>query len=54
MRLFMGGAVRLKGAHGLIHDVAALPTGDFELEVLDCVGMNVDPPNLERLSSCAT
>jgi len=48
--LFMGGAVGLNGGRGLIHDVAELPTGDFELEVLDWVGMNVDPPDLERLS----
>ncbi len=48
--LFMGGAVGLKGGHGLIRDVAALPAGDFELEVVDWVGMNVEPPDLERLS----
>ena len=49
--LFMGGAVRVKGGHELIRDVAALPDGNFELEVLDWVGMNVDPPDLERLSA---
>src|SRR2546427_86686 len=45
--LFMGGAVRVKGGHELIRDVAALPDGNFELEVLDWVGMNVDPPSRE-------
>ena len=28
--LFMGGAVRVKGGHELIRDVAALPDGNFE------------------------
>src|SRR5689334_13306391 len=48
--LFMGGAVGVKGGHELIRDVAALPGGDFELESLDWVGMNVEPSDLERLS----
>src|SRR5579862_125430 len=48
--LFMGGAVGLKGGHELIRDVAALPAGDVELEVVDWVGMNIEPPDLERLS----
>ena len=48
--LFMGGAVGLHGRPGVIRDIAALPAGDLEVEVLDWVGMNVDPPDLERLS----
>src|SRR6202453_2152301 len=47
--LFMGGAVGIKGGNGLIRDVAALPPGDFDLEMLDWVGMNVEPPDLERI-----
>src|SRR5271169_3951866 len=48
--LFQGGAVGLHGTTGLIRDVGNLPPGDIQVEVLDWVGMNVDPPDLERLS----
>ncbi|HUJ74309.1 MAG TPA: hypothetical protein VL359_05590, partial [bacterium] len=48
--LFQGGAVGLAGSSGLLRDVAQLPPGDLQVEVLDWVGMIVDPPDLERLS----
>ncbi|HWB97766.1 MAG TPA: hypothetical protein VG672_13725, partial [Bryobacteraceae bacterium] len=51
--LFMGGAVGVKGTPGLIRDIARLPDGPVELEIVDWVGMNVDPPDLERLSGLA-
>src|SRR5438105_12948669 len=47
--LFMGGAVGLEGRPGLIRNIADLPPGNLRLEVLDWVGMNVDPPDLERV-----
>src|SRR5437660_2998386 len=49
----MGGRVGLSGHARMIHDIADLPRGDIQLEVLDWVGMNVDPPDLERLSGLA-
>jgi Leucine-rich repeat (LRR) protein len=49
--LLMGGRVRLVGQPGYISDMAELLPGEFELESLDWVGMNVDPPDLERLTS---
>ena len=48
--LFMGGAVGIEGRPGLIRDVAALPPGDLRIEIVDWVGVNVDPPDLQRLS----
>ena len=47
--LFMGGAVGLEGRPGLIRNIADLPEGDLRVQVLDWVGMNVDPPDLERV-----
>ena len=46
--LFQGGAVGLEGRSGLVRSIADLPAGDIRVEVLDWVGMNVDPPDLER------
>lgn len=48
--LSMGGRVRLQGSTKRLQDVSQLPAGDFRVEVLDWVGMNVDPPDLERLT----
>src|SRR5712692_1529362 len=48
--LTMGGSVGIAGQPGLIHDLAGLPSGDIQLEVVDWLGVNVDPPDLERLS----
>src|SRR5216684_3789939 len=48
--LTMGGRVGLAGQPRRISDIADLPAGDIQLEVLDWLGMNVDPPDLERLS----
>lgn len=48
--LAMGGRVKLIGDARRITDVSQLPSGDFRVEILDWVGMNVDPPDLERLS----
>src|SRR5438128_2070124 len=47
--LFMGGKVALSGDRRMIQDAGDLPAGDFTLAVVDWVGMNVDPPDLERL-----
>src|ERR1700674_3161438 len=47
--LTMGGRVGLAGQTRRISDIADLPAGDIQVEVLDWVGMNVDPPDLERL-----
>ena len=51
--LLMGGRVEVTGHTGRIADSAGLPRGDFQLTVLDWVGMNVDPPDLERLTGLA-
>src|SRR6266404_1067069 len=51
--LTMGGRVGVAGQPRRIQDLADLPRGDIQLEVLDWVGMNVDPPDLERLSGLA-
>lgn len=48
--LAMGGRVQLAGQPGRITDVAQLPEGDFVLDTLDWVGVNVEPQDLERLS----
>ena len=48
--LTMGGRVGLAGQARRNSDIADLPAGDIQLEVLDWLGMNVDPPDLERLS----
>src|SRR5262245_35194399 len=48
--LFMGGEVAVEGRPGFIRDVAALPSGDFHIEILDWVGVNVYPPDLQRLA----
>src|SRR5260221_3355990 len=48
--LSMGGRVGVAGHARRIQDIAELPAGDIRLEVLDWVGMNVDPPDLARLS----
>src|SRR6266702_1632063 len=51
--LAMGGRVGVAGQPGRIQDIAELPQSDIQLEILDWVGMNVDPPDLERLSGLA-
>src|SRR5437660_7928925 len=51
--LTMGGRVGVAGQPGRIQDIAGLPKGDIQLEILDWVGMNVDPPDLERLTELA-
>ncbi len=47
--LNMGGRVTLVGETRRISGIAALPSGDFEVKVLDWVGLNADPPDLERI-----
>lgn len=47
--LSMGGRVGIKGIPQRIADLNQLPEGDFELEVLDWLSLNADPPDLERL-----
>src|ERR1700680_327490 len=49
--LTMGGRVGLAGQPRRISDIADLPAGDIQLEALDWLGVNVDPPDLERLSA---
>src|SRR5260370_493889 len=51
--LTMGGRVGVAGQPSRIQDIASLPSGDIQLEILDWVGMNVDPPDLERLTGLA-
>src|SRR4029079_13423764 len=51
--LTMGGRVGVAGRPGRIRDIADLPNGDIQLEILVWVGMNVDPPDLERLTGLA-
>lgn len=51
--LLMGGRVEIAGRPARIADTADLPPGDFQVSVLDWVGMNVDPPDLERLTGMA-
>src|SRR4030095_2916694 len=51
--LTMGGRVGGAGQARRIPDIASLPGGDIQLEILDWVGMNVDPPDLERLTGLA-
>lgn len=51
--LLMGGRVEIAGRAGRISESAGLPRGDFQVTVLDWVGMNVDPPDLERLTGLA-
>lgn len=48
--LAMGGRVQLVGQPARITDPAQLPEGDFALDTLDWVGVNVEPQDLERLS----
>src|SRR5438067_224148 len=48
--LTMGGSVGIAGRAGLIHDIAGLPAGEIQLDVVDWLGVNVDPPDLQRLS----
>src|SRR5579864_820253 len=48
--LTMGGRVGLSGEARRISDIGDLPAGDIRLEVVDWLGVNVDPPDLERLS----
>ena len=48
--LSMGGRVGLQGDPRRISDIDQLPKGDFALEVLDWIGINADPPDLERLT----
>lgn len=48
--LTMGGRVVLQGQSVRLHDISQLPAGDFDVVVLDWVGVNADPPDLERLT----
>ena len=48
--LLMGGRIEVAGRTGRIADSADLPRADFQITALDWVGMNVDPPDLERLT----
>src|ERR1700680_4356385 len=48
--LTMGGRVGLAGQTRRVSDIADLPAGDIQLGGLVWLGMNVDPPDRERLS----
>src|SRR5690349_6849431 len=48
--LAMGGRVRLVGSNVYVNDLSQLPSGEVAVQSLDWVGINADPPDLERLS----
>jgi Leucine-rich repeat (LRR) protein len=45
--IHMGGFVVLEGDTRRIRDAAALPDGDFRIEVINMVGANMHPPHME-------
>ncbi len=45
----MGGTVRLSGQTDRIREIANLPAADFAVELVDLVGTNILPPDLQRL-----
>ena len=47
----MGGRVRLAGQSRYLADIVGLPSHSIQIEALDWVGVNADPPDLERLSA---
>ncbi len=47
--LQLGGSVGLENQSGRVRDVTRLPDEDFALELIDLVGTNIFPPDLERL-----
>src|SRR5688572_29906550 len=49
--LSMGGRVRILGQSRDLADIAQLPSHSTQIEALDWVGVNADPPDLERLST---
>ena len=49
--LSMGGRVRLAGQSRYLTDIVGLPSHSIQIEALDWVGVNSDPPDLERLSA---
>src|SRR4051812_20650025 len=48
--ILMGGSVCVEGQPEQIRELRDLPTGDFHLELVDLVGTNIVPPDLQRLS----
>ena len=48
--ILMGGSVRLEGQAERIREVTELPAGDFHLELVDLVGTNILPPDLQWLT----
>ena len=48
--ILMGGSVRLEGRDGRIREVTKLPAADFHLELVDLVGTNILPPDLQWLT----
>ncbi len=48
--ILMGGSVRLAGEQQRIRELTDLPSRDFAIEMVDWVGANVVPPDLERLA----
>ena len=47
--LLLGGSVRLAGHDERVREASALPTDDFRVELVDLVGTNILPPDLQRL-----
>src|SRR5947209_8251551 len=48
--ILMGGSVRIEGQVGRIGELTGLPAGNFEVEMVDLVGTNINPPELQRLA----
>src|SRR3954454_8379664 len=48
--ILSGGSVLLEGWAERIREVTLLPTEDFRLELVDLVGTNILPPDLQRLN----
>ena len=48
--LWLGGTVGVEGQSARVDDVQDLPGADFRLDLVDLVGCNILPPDLERLA----
>jgi Leucine-rich repeat (LRR) protein len=47
--LAQGGRVKIAGRANWVREKSELPAGDYAVETLDWLGVNADPPDLERL-----
>ena len=48
--ILLGGSVRIEGAIDRARDTSQLPGEDFRIDLVDLVGTNILPPDLQRLS----